>query len=423
MRRVLILGGNAWLGRELAQRFMERGDAVTCLARGDSGPPPAGASFIESDRLLPGAYSAVAGRSWDEVIELGYEATLVSGALAALGAAAEHWTLISSVSVYAGNSTPGADESAALVEPVGAEDYAGAKAAAERMSSDSLGDRLLIVRPGLLAGPGDVSDRFGYWPARFALAGNGPVLVPEQDGRYVQVLEAADLASWLAAASVEGLTGVFNAAGDIHPLREVLTLAAETAGFRGEMVSAPENWLLEKDVRYWAGPRSMPLWLPAVDAGFAQRSNAAFHAAGGHVSELDQTLDRVLADERQRGLDRPRASGLTRAEELELLGLLAAERACSRPRLSRCGLPRGVARCMHARSDDGVRVTATALSCLLAESRGCGSNTPRGPFAVCLHARRREPSPSNGRCALEDVYGALRDSDLLRPSRSGRHLL
>ena len=325
MRRVLILGGTAWLGRELAGALLEHGDAVTCLARGESGQVPSGASFIRSDRLLPDAYAAVEGQHWDEVIELGYEATLVSGALAALGSTAGHWTLISSVSVYADDSAPDADESATLVESVGAEDYAGAKAAAERMSSDVLGDRLLTVRPGLLAGPGDVSDRFGYWPARFALAGSGPVLVPEFDGRYVQVLAAADLASWLVTAGADGLTGVFNATGDSYSLREVLTRAADAAGFDGDLVSAPEKWLLAKDVRYWSGPRSLPLWLPAVDAGFAQRNNAAFHAAGGEVSGLDQTLDRVLEDELQRGLDRPRASGLTRAEERELIGLLAAE--------------------------------------------------------------------------------------------------
>lgn len=325
MRRVLILGGTAWLGREIAGALLDHGDAVTCLARGESGQVPAGASLLRSDRLLPDAYAAVEGQPWDEVIELGYEATLVSGALEAIGPTAAHWTLISSVSVYAGDSTPDADESAALVESVGAEDYAGAKAAAERMSTDALADRLLIVRPGLLAGPGDASDRFGYWPARFALAGSGPVLVPECEGRWVQVLEAADLASWLVAAGAEGLTGVLNATGDRYSLREVLDQAADAAGFDGELVSAPESWLLEKDVRYWAGPRSLPLWLPGVDAGFAQRNNAAFHAAGGEISALGDTLDRVVRDERERGLDRPRRSGLTRGEELELLGLLAAE--------------------------------------------------------------------------------------------------
>lgn len=325
MRRVLVLGGTAWLGREIIRALLADGASVTALARGLSGPPPEGCTFVPADRSLPDAYAAVQDGPWDEVIELAYEATLVSGALAALGPAAAHWTLISSVSVYANDSTPGADESAALVESVGAEDYAGAKAAAERMSSETVGDRLLIVRSGLLAGPGDRSDRFGYWPSRFALAGAGPVLVPEPDRLWVQVLEAADLASWLAAAGAGGLTGVLNATGDSHSLRDVLMLAAETAGFRGEIISAPESWLRDRDVRYWAGPRSLPLWLPAGDAGFAQRSNAAFRAAGAGISRLDATMGRVLADERQRGLSRQRASGLSRPEELELLGLLADE--------------------------------------------------------------------------------------------------
>lgn len=325
MRRVLILGGTAWLGREIARQLLDRGDAVTCLSSGTSGTPPAGAELIVRDRLLPDAYTEVEGQPWDEVIELAYEATLVSGALRALGPTAAHWTLVSSVSVYADDSVPGADESAALVESVGAEDYAQAKAAAERLSSQALGDRLLIIRPGLLAGAGDPSDRFGYWPARFALAGSGPVLVPGLDELSVQVLEAGDLASWLAAAGARGLTGVFNATGDSHLLREVLELAAEAAGFSGEMITAPEAWLLGRNVRYWSGPRSLPLWLPAADAGFALRSNRAFHAEGGEPALLSHTLDRVLQDERDRGLDRPRSSGLSRAEELELLGMLASE--------------------------------------------------------------------------------------------------
>ncbi|MFZ3453431.1 NAD-dependent epimerase/dehydratase family protein [Arthrobacter sp. 7Tela_A1] len=325
MRRVLILGGTAWLGREIARQLLDRGDAVTCLARGSSGTPPAGADFIAADRLLPDGYAEVEGQPWDEVIELAYETTLVAGALRALGPTAAHWTLISSVSVYADDSVPGADESAALVESFGAEDYAQAKAAAERLSSQDLGDRLLIIRPGLLAGAGDTSDRFGYWPARFALAGSGPVLVPGLDELPVQVLEASDLASWLAVAGVRGLTGVFNATGDSHPLREVLELAADVAGFSGEMISAPEAWLLDRNVRYWSGPRSLPLWLPAADAGFALRSNTAFHAEGGEPAQLSHTLERVLQDERERGLDRPRRSGLSRTEELDLLGMLAAE--------------------------------------------------------------------------------------------------
>lgn len=104
MRNLLVLGGTAWLGREITERLLARGDRVTCLARGESGRPPAEASFVQAERTAADAYAAVAGQQWDEVIELAYEPALVAGALEALAGTAKHWTLVSSVSVYASNS-------------------------------------------------------------------------------------------------------------------------------------------------------------------------------------------------------------------------------------------------------------------------------------------------------------------------------
>lgn len=267
----------------------------------------------------------VAGQLWDEVIELAYEPALVSGALEALAGKAKHWTLVSSVSVYASNTDPGADESAALLDPVDLEDYAQAKVAAEQATKEAIEDRLLIVRPGLIAGPGDGSDRFGYWVSRFALAGSGSVLTPVIEGRVVQVIDIQDLATWIVTAGQAGLSGTYNATGDQHSLEEVLALSAEVAGFKGSTMSAPDEWLLRNDVRYWAGPRSLPLWLPRVDVPFAQRDNSAFHQAGGILRDLRKMLERTLDDEQQRGLGRTRRSGLSRDEELKLLDQLQAE--------------------------------------------------------------------------------------------------
>lgn len=153
MTSTLILGGTAWLGYEIAEQLVARGEDVTCLARGESGEVPPGATLVRSNRRLSGAYDSVKGRNWDEVIELAYEADLVTGALEALAGNTRHWTLVSSVSVYASNSEPGADEAAALVEPIDLDDYAHAKVAAERTTTAAVGDRLLIARPGLIAGP------------------------------------------------------------------------------------------------------------------------------------------------------------------------------------------------------------------------------------------------------------------------------
>lgn len=194
MRNVLVLGGTAWLGFEIAKQLLANGDTVTCLARGDSGQSPVGATFVQADRHLPGGYAAVSSQSWDELIELSYEPALVQGALDALARKAKHWTLVSSVSVYATNTDAGADESAPLLAPVDLQDYGQAKVAAEQVSQEALKDRLLVVRPGLIAGPGDGSDRFSYWVGRFALAGNEPVLSPVTDDRVVQVIDVEDLA-------------------------------------------------------------------------------------------------------------------------------------------------------------------------------------------------------------------------------------
>jgi 2'-hydroxyisoflavone reductase len=322
MRNVLVLGGTAWLGSEITRQLLINGDMVTCLARGESGQVPSGATLIQADRTSPDAYREVADQFWDEVIELSYEPVLVQGALDALAGNAKHWTLVSSVSAYATNTESGADESAALLTPVDLEDYGQAKVAAEQASQKALNDRLLIVRPGLIGGPGDGSDRFSYWVGRFALAGAGPVLSPLPDGRAVQVIDVEDLAIFITKAGDEGITGVINAVGNQYALADVLALASDVAGFTGDIVAASDEWLLKRDVRYWAGPRALPLWLPRSDVAFAERDNSAFHSAGGQLKDLRHTMQRVLEAEKNLGLDRQRRSGLTRTEELELLNQL-----------------------------------------------------------------------------------------------------
>ncbi|MDQ0735958.1 NAD-dependent epimerase/dehydratase family protein [Arthrobacter agilis] len=324
MSRILILGGTAWLGRELAAHFVADAHDVTCLARGTSGPPPPGARLIAVDRSASGAYDDVLGTDWDEVIEISWNIDHVSGALEALAERAAHWTLISSCSAYASNAEPGADESAGLVDATaeGADDYATAKVLCEQASVAALADRLLTVRAGLIAGPGDRSDRFGYWVSRCALAARKDVLAPTLADRYVQIIDVRDLAAWVVTAGLSGTVGAVNAVGDIHTFGDVLTQARSVAGHSGDVVEAEAEWLVAQGVAYWAGPRSLPLWLPEDFAGFSRRSNAAFRAAGGKLRDLHGTLQDTLDDERGRGLERDRRAGLTRTEELELLTAL-----------------------------------------------------------------------------------------------------
>lgn len=319
MRRVLILGGTGWLGREVAAAAVAAGAEVVCVARGESGTVATGAQLIRADRRQPGAYDAVAG-DWDDVVEIAYDLDLVGSALEALAERAAHWTLVSSVSVYARSDEPFADESAEVVQPTDLTQYAEAKVAAERLTASQVGDRLLLARPGLIVGPGDPTDRFGYWPAR--LRRGGQTLVPTTTERAMQVIDVADLATWIERAGRDGVVGAVNAVGDVHGLGDFLDLARIVVGFDGELVAVDDATLLDLDVRHWAGPRSLPLWLPAEDTGFLRRDNTAYLSSGGVLRTLAETLRRTLADETSRGLDRPRRSGLTAAEERAVLAAL-----------------------------------------------------------------------------------------------------
>lgn len=321
MTDVLILGGTGWLSGRIARRWLDDGARVTCLARGER-PAPDGAVLVRGDRDDTGAYDRL-DRDWDEVVDVSSRAWHVRDAVAALGDRAAHWTYISSMSVYADADVHGADESAPLDPP--AQDGDGYEYAAQKVAAEgfvhALDDRVHIIRPGLIVGPGDPSDRFGYWAAAFDRAGTEPVLVPSGDGRFVQVIDVDDLASF--AANTE-LTGIRNAIGDPRPFDDVLAAFRTAAAHTGPTVVADDEWLEAHGVQPWMGEKSLPLWLPIEWSGFMTRSNAAFRAAGGTQTAVESIITRVLEDERARGLDRPRRAGLTRSEERELLEELAS---------------------------------------------------------------------------------------------------
>lgn len=319
MTDVLILGGTGWLSGRIARRLLVSGSTVMCLARGGR-PSPEGASLMLADRDGEDAYDAVSGRDWDHVIDVSSNAAHVAAAVASLGDRAHRWTYVSSMSAYSDDDTVGADETAALHAPAETADdeYGPQKVAAEN-AVRALGDRALIVRPGLIVGEGDPSDRFGYWAAAFLRAEDAPVLLPPVEGRDVQVIDVEDLAEFIATTTA---TGVVNTIGDRHRLGDVLDALRHRAGHSGDTVTATDEWLVEKGVAYWAGERSLPLWLPSGMSGFMTRSNARYHAAGGGLRPLDETIAAVVDDEQARGVDRERRSGLTRADEIALLQLL-----------------------------------------------------------------------------------------------------
>lgn len=316
MRRVLVLGGTAWVGRAVARHWLADGAEVVCLARGTSGEVPAGARLVRADRSEPGAYDALTGE-WDEVVEVSYDPDLVTSALDALADRARHWTLVSSVAVYARTDEPGADESAELLEPTDLTRYGDAKVAAERASAARLGDRLLLARAGIIVGPGDPTDRFGYWPARMHRGGR--VLVPTSEGRDVQVIDVDDLAAWLVASGRAGRTGAVDVVGTTVGIGGLLAQVRDVAGPDCTLVPVDDATLVALDVRQWAGPRSLPLWLFPADGGLLSRSGSLYRASGGIERPLSDTIARTLADEVARGVDRPRHAGLTPDEERAVL--------------------------------------------------------------------------------------------------------
>ena len=324
---LLILGGTQWLGRTLADAAITRGDRVTCLARGESGAVAPGTELIVADRSQPGAYDAVADRDWDAVIDVTRQPGFARRAAADLAPRAAHWTFISSGNVYATQDEPGADESAGLMPPLESDEstpdtYGEAKSAIEQAYGDALGDRLLVVRPGLIAGPGDASGRSGYWVAR-AARDDDPMLVPDIMDAAVQAIHVDDLVRFTLDTIAARRTGAFNAVGDRVTFEDWLETSRAVGGFGGEMVAVSPEWLAEQGVAEWSGPDSLPLWIidPAWNA-FLDRSNAAAKAAGLRLRPLEQLLAETLEWERGQGLDRERGAGLTKSREQELLAAL-----------------------------------------------------------------------------------------------------
>ncbi|RDV08955.1 epimerase [Arthrobacter sp. RT-1] len=327
--RILVLGGTAFLSAEIAGQAVAAGHQVTCLARGSAGQPPRGTAWIRADRSLgANAYAGVSG-DWDAVIEVARDPDPAQGALDALAQRAGHWTFVSSCSVYADHSVPGVAEDAALLPalPSGtqstAENYGESKVAIEEATLAATGGRAHVCRAGLIGGPGDGSDRYGYWPGRFA-RDSGPAIVPDIDADPTQVIDVRDLAAWILLAAEQGTSGVLNAVGDQVPFGQYVGTSGDIAGYTGSVVAAPEDWLVPEGVGYWAGPDSLPLWLPPDHGGFMARSNQAARAAGLVLRPWQETLEDTLRDERARGLARPRKAGLAPHTEARLVSRLGA---------------------------------------------------------------------------------------------------
>jgi 2'-hydroxyisoflavone reductase len=328
--RLLVLGGTIFVSRAVAAEALRRGHDVVCAARGTSGSLPEGATLVRVDRDAPDGLDVLAGEKFDAVVDVArISHTWVSRALDALADNAGHWTFVSSISVYADSKTtgqtPGApvlaprEEHVAPGGPLDAGQYGAIKVASENAVLDRLADRTFVVRPGLVTGLGDGSDRFGYWPARMARGGR--VVVPDTQTPS-QIIDVQDLANWIVDAAVGRLVGVFDAINEPAPLSQVLRKIADTVGLDGELVPVPEPTLVEAGVETWMGPRSLPLWVTEEDSGHGAHDPSPSYAAGLRTRSWEDATLAALEHERALGLDRPRKAGLTPEEEAEVLARL-----------------------------------------------------------------------------------------------------
>lgn len=334
--RLLVLGGTAFLSRAVAREAVGRGHEVTCACRGESGPVPAGARHLPLDRGRAGAAAVLASYARvDAVVDVARTPSWVREAVAAVPGA--HWVLVSSMNVYGDTTTPGGTPGTLpLVPPVETDEdpmsapevYGGMKVACERLVREGAASSS-IVRAGLIVGPGDPTGRFAYWPARLADTPAPEVLAPGSPEDPVQLVDVRDLAAWLVDLAEARVDGVFHGAGAPLTRGAFLTEVAEGVG-AGEatLTWVPQEFLLAQQVEPWAGPRSLPLWLPLPEyAGFLTHDVSASYQAGLRIRPLATTARDTLAWLRTT----PGAPviGLSRAEEAEVLTAWAATRGAS----------------------------------------------------------------------------------------------
>ncbi len=326
--KILILGGTRFLGRHLVDSALVRGHVVTLFNRGRTNPdifPQV--QTIRGDREKD--LDQLEGSTWDAVIDTcGYFPRLVRMSAEALRDSAGSYIFISSISVYADFSKRGLKEddtvgtiSDEIIEEITEASYGPLKVLCEQAVRDVFAERALVVRPGLIVGPHDPTDRFTYWPLR--IARGGEVLAPVGPDVFTQIIDARDLSDFIIHLIEERVAGTFNATGAAGSLTfgELLETCKQVSGSEANIQWASAEFLAQNKVAPWS---DLPAWLPddGEDAGFAHVDVSKAIAAGLTFRPLAETVRDTLAWAAARPADHEWRAGLTPERERELLQLI-----------------------------------------------------------------------------------------------------
>ena len=295
--RLLVLGGTHHVGRAVVETALDRGDTVTTLTRGISGPPATGASPLYADRTDPSALStALADGEWDAVIDTWSGAPrAVRDAAALLAGRVGHYGLVSSRSVYRWPIPPGLDESAPVVDgdpdDSGDDDYAAAKRGGELAAQRAFGDAALLARAGLILGPYEIVGRLPWWLRR--LERGGQVLAPGPEDRPLQYIDARDLAIWMLAAADRGIGGAFNVVSQPGhaTMSSLLESGRAVTTSDAELIWVTPREVEDAGIQPWT---DLPIWAPPTgelaglhdgDVSAAYREGLSCRAVEGTVAD------------------------------------------------------------------------------------------------------------------------------------------
>lgn len=297
---ILILGGTRFVGRHIVEAARGRGHEITLFNRGQSNPDLfPDVTTLRGDR--DGELQALRGKRWDAVIDTsGYVPRVVRDSAELLVDAVDRYLFISSISVYADPLPMEANESAPLatvedetVEEITGETYGALKALCEKVVQEVFGPRALIIRPGLIVGPHDPTDRFTYWPVR--VARGGEVLAPGTAAKPVKFIDARDLAQWTVTMLEEEQSGIYHATGPAErlPMGELLAACRAYSHSGATFEWVDEEFLLAQDVQPFV---DLPLWVPGEE-GVAYGTIDVSRAVAGGLTfrSLEETVADTMA--------------------------------------------------------------------------------------------------------------------------------